>query len=148
MKTCGLARAPALAGLLLAGSLSAAACRDDRVPARVDATEGQAVVDTTALPEGIYVADTEQPDASPPPAIYYDLTLYDWYARGEPLVHETRGYAPGGLVAARGEEMDRVGEYGGVAYYRRTGAAADSLFVPVFERYWLSFVLQPSPEAG
>jgi hypothetical protein len=93
--------------------------------------------------------------ASPPPVIYYDLTRYEWYARGEPLVHEGWSYSPGALVAASGGEMEALGDYGGVTYYRRRDGGADSLFVPVYERYWLTFnpgaaadTAAASPEGG
>jgi hypothetical protein len=140
-------RRPALAGLLLVGTLSTAACGDDRAAVRVETGGGgDAVVDTAALQDGIFVAGGE--DESPPPVIYYDLTRYDWYARGEPLQHDGRSFMPGGLVAASGAEMEQLGDYGGVAFYRRAGAPADSLFVPVYERYWLSFLPQAPTETG
>lgn len=130
-----------LAGLALAGTLSLAACRDEQASARGSTDDDVPIVlDTTELPEGIYLAGDAAADEAPPPAIYYDLTRYDWYARGEPLVHEGRSYTPGGVLAASGAEMRPAGEYGGVAYYRREDGAADSLFVPVFERYWLTFL--------
>lgn len=71
--------------------------------------------------------------------IYYDLTRFDWYARGEPLVHDQFAYQPAGTpVAADLVEMERAGEYQGVEYYRRQGDG-QSLYVPVYDGYWLAF---------
>lgn len=136
-----------LAAIVLAGTLGVPGCgRDDRVPARVDVGEGQeAVIDTTGLPDDIYIAEPQHEDTSPPLAIYYDLTRHDWYARGEPLVHDGRAHIPAGLVAASGAEMEFAGEFGGVMYYWRAGGVPDSVFVPVFERYWLAFTPDTAP---
>jgi hypothetical protein len=131
-----------LAGVLLAGTLLLSGCADDdAAPAAAEDARRIATQppDTLGLPDDIYIADEDAVDTAPPPVIYYDLTRYDWYARGEPLVHEGWNYAPGGLVAASGGEMEALGEYGGVTYYRRRDGGVDSLFVPVFERYWLTF---------
>ena len=71
--------------------------------------------------------------------IYYDLTRFEWYARGEPLVHDQLPYQPAGTpVAADLAELERAGEYQGVEYYHRQGDD-QSLYVPVYDGYWLAF---------
>jgi hypothetical protein len=136
-----------LAVLLLTGTFSVSACggEEDRgatPPGNGDAAAAQAVTDTT---DQIYIAERET-SAEPPPTIYYDLTRHDWYARGEPLVHEGRAYVAGGaLVAAETSAMRPLGEYGGVSYYQREGESAETLFVPVYERYWMQFRAQGTP---
>lgn len=71
--------------------------------------------------------------------IYYDLTRFEWYAHGEPLLHEQLAYQPVGRpLSASLEEMERAGEYRGVEFYRREGDD-QSLYVPVYDGYWLSF---------
>lgn len=75
--------------------------------------------------------------------IYYDLTRFEWYARGEPLVRDGVAYQPAGLpIALSLRELERIGEFEGVEYYRRAGDA-DHLYVPVFDGYWLAF--RPPP---
>lgn len=109
-----------------------------------------------ASPEDASVPDAESastvaaalpPAPAPGPAvkhlpsdrIYYDLTRFQWYARGEPLRHEGLAYQPSGMpVAIPLAEMEQIGAYDGVDYYRRAGADA-LLFVPVFDGYWLAF---------
>jgi hypothetical protein len=72
--------------------------------------------------------------------IYYTLTIHDWYARGEPLVHEGRGYRPSGMpIPASVPEMRQLGEFRGVEYYARDGDSTPSVYVPVFEGYWQRF---------
>lgn len=82
--------------------------------------------------------------AVPVPAeIHYDLTAYDWYRRGEPLTHDGRAYRPVGPPVPTPETgLTLLGRYGGVSYYAPEGAdgAPDTLYVPVFEGYWLRFV--------
>lgn len=75
----------------------------------------------------------------PADRIYYDLTRFEWYARGEPLLHDGVGYQPAGMpLAALASEMKLLGEYEGVEYYRRESDDG-LLFVPVFDGYWLAF---------
>jgi hypothetical protein len=81
----------------------------------------------------------------PSSRIYYTLTSYEWYARGEPLVHDGRPYEPEGMpVNASLTEMTKVGEYGGVEYYVHDGDPEPSVYVPVFEGYWQRFRADPS----
>lgn len=84
-------------------------------------------------------ATAPAPDHLSSDRIYYDLTRFDWYAQGEPLVHADQPYQPFGMpLAAPLSEMERAGEYRGVEYYRRGGDDA-SLYIPVFDGYWLAF---------
>lgn len=72
--------------------------------------------------------------------IYSRLTDHEWYARGEPLQHEGAAYRPDGRpVAAATAEMEQVGDYAGVEYYRRAGDAEPLLYIPVFHGYWQPF---------
>lgn len=139
-----------LAALALAGTFtaSAAACgRDAEPPAAeqpVEAAAAELGTDTAA----IFIAPEETSDERPA-TIYYDLTRHHWYARGEPLLHEGRRYQPAGsLVTAAGGAMERLGEYGGVDYYRQIGAGLETLYVPVHDRYWLGFRLQDAVPPG
>lgn len=78
-----------------------------------------------------------------PPVIYYDLTRFDWYARGEPMRLDDGSYAPRGApVRAATSEMNKVGEYEGVEYYARDDGSDSEgvVYVPVFEGFWLPFV--------
>jgi hypothetical protein len=84
----------------------------------------------------------------PSSSIYYTLTSYDWYARGESLVHEGRPYEPEGMpVNFSLSEMSHVGEYKGVEYYVHGGEAEAAVYVPVFEGYWQRFRADPSARA-
>jgi hypothetical protein len=99
----------------------------------IDAPEITGGVDT------IYTAPPTREDL-PSARIYYTLTDHEWYARGDPLVHENVSYAPGGQpVAASLEEMQEAGAYHGVEYYVRHGDERHTLYVPVFEGYWQPF---------
>jgi hypothetical protein len=132
-----------LAAIVFAGTLWSAACGGDdgtvegRADADVPETPGAAAADPAD--DDIFIAELDG-GAERPETIYYDLTRFEWYARGEPLVHDGRRYAAGGaLVAAPANAMERVGEYGGVQYYRQPASGDATLFVPVHERYWLQF---------
>lgn len=84
-----------------------------------------------------------------PEEIYYDLTQFDWYRRGEPLIAEERSYRPAGKPeATMGRRFEKAGEYEGVSYYEQEGAEspADTVYVPVFPDYWLPFAASAMPE--
>lgn len=137
-------RVPPLAALALVGTLLGAACdrgAEDQPPgARAPAATAGEVADTAEVFISPEVSSDDRPVA-----LYPDLTRYDWYARAEPLVHDGRAYTPGGaLVAAPASAMEPVGEFGGVAYYREAGAGVETLYVPVYERYWLAFRVRDS----
>lgn len=71
--------------------------------------------------------------------IYYTLTSHEWYARGQPLMHDGAPHQPAGApVSASAERMTRAGEYEGVEYYT-SGDEAGVVYVPVFEGYWQAF---------
>jgi hypothetical protein len=138
-----------LALLALAGTFTAAACGRDEDPVAERPAPAVSAVSAAAEPDGdsasIFMAPEDTRDDLPP-TIYYDLTRFEWYARGEPLVHEGRAYMPGGaLFSAGASAMEQVGQFGGVDYYRQAGADVETLYVPVFERYWLGF--RPSDRA-
>lgn len=96
-------------------------------------------------PQELSTPDTAALEGEPvvrPDEIYFELTAFEWYRRGEPLVHQDVAYRPAGTpMVAPAESMQPAGTYEGVRYYVREGSAsADSLFVPVHQRYWLPFV--------
>lgn len=87
-------------------------------------------------------ADFDEQEVLPPEEIYYDLTSFDWYRGGEPLIYDGRSFQPVGRPEAIPVgELRPIGRFQGVSYYARSGAAApfSVLYVPVFEGYWLPF---------
>ena len=112
----------------------AAACGGDTdaPPASApDEAAGTAVVDTPRV-------DTA--GSAEPEEIYYDLTEFAWYREGRPLEHDARSHMPAGVpLAMDAPELEPAGSHEGVTYYRRRGGG-DTLFVPVFPRYWQPFV--------
>jgi hypothetical protein len=101
-------------------------------PAPTAAADSSGDSDTTFTP------DTRR-QVLPSDRIYFNLTQHEWYAKGQPLVHEGRSFMPAGFpVAASLQEMQRAGEYQGVEYYRRTDGDS-SLYVPVSRGYWQVF---------
>lgn len=91
----------------------------------------------------------EEPRDGEPPEIFYDLTRYDWYRRGEPLIAGGRAYQPsGGPEPAMGREFTLLGRFEGVAYYGVEGAEPipDVVYVPVSPGYWQPFgTTAPAP---
>ena len=80
--------------------------------------------------------------------IYYTLTSFDWYARGEPLVHDGRAYAPEGMpVSASLADMSKAGDYHGVEFYVRSGDPDPVVYVPVYDGYWQRFRADPNAVA-
>jgi hypothetical protein len=124
-----------------------AACAPDAADTEPDPNEtAQAAADTDgtgaaagAAPDPTF-APNRQRETLPSNRIYYTLTQHEWYARGQPLLHENRAYHPRGMpVTASLPEMSAIGEYEGVEYYAR-GADTDAvLYIPVFEGYWQAF---------
>lgn len=109
---------------------------DDNAPAVADTVGGDSVFDPA---EDVVTLPTSR--------IYYTLTSYDWYARGEPLVHEGRPYEPEGMpVGASLTDMTKAGEYQGVEFYVR-GGDTGAVYVPVFDGYWQLFRADPSAVA-
>ena len=125
----------AVACCVLAGCGSADEPADD-APAAADSVAGDSVFDPA---EDVVTLPTDR--------IYYTLTSFDWYARGEPLVHEGRPYEPEGMpVGASLTDMTKAGEYQGVEFYVR-GGDNESVYVPVFDGYWQQFRADPSAVA-
>jgi hypothetical protein len=78
-----------------------------------------------------------------PDEIYYDLTAFDWYRRGEVLVASGLAFQPQGLPRVIPfDSLQRAGNYQGVDFYVKNGAAEpfDTVFVPVFEDFWQPFL--------
>jgi hypothetical protein len=133
------------AGVLLTVVLLAA-CRanDEAAPAAVHEPAVAVAEDTAA----VTVVPPERMTL-PPYRIYYTLTSYAWYARGEPLIHDARAYyAAGWPVAASAAVMELLGEYQGVSYYARRGDTNSVVYVPVFEGYWQPFRADPAPRVA
>lgn len=98
-------------------------------------TEPQVAVEA----DSIYATPVERV-ALTPERIYFTLTAYDWYARGEPLLHGNAAYQPAGMpVTASLPDMHHVGDYQGVDVYVRDGDEEPVLYVPVYEGYWQVF---------
>ena len=97
-----------------------------------------AAVDSAPRSDTTFTPDTQR-QVLPAERIYFNLTQHEWYAKGQPLVHGGRAFMPVGFpVAASLPEMQRMGEYQGVEYYKR--ADADSiLYIPVSRGYWQVF---------
>lgn len=122
-----------IAGLLLAAAL--AGCGDG-------APVAEAIEDVTAVVMDTAAKAAEPEQAGGPAEIYYNLTAYEWYRQGQPLVVNGRLYQLAGVPAAvPASKMTRVGEYGGVAYYAHEAdpTGEHALYVPVSEGYWQPF---------
>lgn len=117
-----------------AGLILFAACGETGPGTRADVEPPE----TTMIPTSRVDAERD----SVPERIFYDLTRFEWYARGEPLVWDEREWEPRGApVAADAEALRRLGDFGGVDVWM--DADADSLarlYVPVSEGFWLTFV--------
>src|SRR5690606_24267992 len=88
--------------------------------------------------------DAESADAEErPDRVYYVLTEFDWYARGEPIVLDgTAHTVAGDPLRLDARSLERSAEYGGVDVYRRAGDP--NVYVPVFDGYWLPFAPDPT----
>jgi hypothetical protein len=133
-------RAP-ISGRVLAVVLIVAVMGCERIPGLDDRDAAAPDADVVLPPEP---ETLETPPSEPlPDRIYFTLTDYEWYARGQPLVHANAQYRAGsGVVAAPLSSMRKVGEYEGVDVYAADGAAVDTaVYVPVFPGYWQPFHL-------
>jgi hypothetical protein len=116
-----------------------------------DEPESQATAAEVEVPEitgGIDTVFTAAPARADLPSarIYYTLTDHEWYARGDPLMHENTAYSPSGQpVSVSLDEMQQAGDYFGVEYYVRPGDERHALYVPVFEGYWQPFRPDTTP---
>lgn len=77
--------------------------------------------------------------------IYRDLSVFEWYQRGEPLMFNGRGYLPEGRPRAiAAERMHPAGAYAGVDFYVQDGDEPPytTVYVPVYQGYWQPFVTE------
>lgn len=121
-----------------------AGCGDDPGEAPADAA---GTIADSASRDSVFVPD-EDVVTLPSNRIYYTLTSFDWYARGEPLVHEGRPYEPEGMpVSASLSDMSRLGDYQGVEFYAQSGDIDPVVYVPVYDGYWQRFRADPNAVA-
>ncbi|MGH7482005.1 MAG: hypothetical protein ACRELV_07605 [Longimicrobiales bacterium] len=117
----------------------AAACGAEGLADRLGGADTQ-----TSSPATTPAVAAGEPDESAadegtrPRQIYYDLTLYDWYRRGEPLRVDGVPYELAGVPIRIEEPLELRGTHAGVDYYS-AGEDAAVVFVPVFEAYWQPF---------
>jgi len=143
-----IARVALIRALVLALAAGAAACtgEDAGGAARASSTEG--LVWTLGAAASALGADTASPPARPD-EIYYDLTVYEWYRRGEPLIAGEFAFQPNGVPRPIPlDSLRRAGNYQGVDYYVRNAVPEphDTLFVPVFDDFWQPFLaVGPAP---
>ena len=123
-----------------------AGCATDEPDAEAVATDGVAA--DSLMADSVF-APVEDRATLPTSRIYYTLTSHEWYARGEPLLHDGRPHAPDGMpVHASLTEMTRAGEYQGVEYYVHAADTGAAVYVPVFDGYWQRFRADASAAAA
>ena len=90
------------------------------------------------------VAEVED-DENRPDEIYFDLTAFQWYREGRPLMHNGRAYMPQADPAPATVELKEAGTYEGVTYYVAEDAPDPvyTIYVPVYYRYWQRFTAPP-----
>lgn len=111
-----------------------AGCQADEQPA-----SGPPAATDSVAADSLFSPDEDQVNL-PTSRIYYTLTSHDWYARGEPLVHDGRPFEPEGMpVNASLTDMTKAGEYQGVEFYTHATDADAAVYVPVFDGYWQRF---------
>jgi hypothetical protein len=130
-----------IAGLCMVASLAigCAGGGEQATQAKIDDAVAMATVSEAEAATEPIAADNE---VLHPDEIYYDLTFFEWYREGRPLIHDGREFQP----TSRPESLalaalEPVGRFQGVEFY---AMADDSppysvLYVPVFEGYWLPF---------
>jgi hypothetical protein len=81
--------------------------------------------------------------AGAPSVIYYDLTHFDWYRRGEPIQIGGQSFRPREVQPTGERKFHQEGSYDGVDYYisRDESEPYDTIYVPVYNGYWLPFAL-------
>ena len=135
-----------LAVLLISGSFLLGSCGRAN---EMQGANGVAEADSPATSAGVEVS-SEVEHAEPeklPNRIYYNLTQFVWYARGEPILFENAAYRTRGApIRASADRMEKAGEYQGVEFYRtdEDDDASAVVYVPVFEGFWLPFVRDSS----
>jgi len=127
---------PLVVALLLGASASAC----DRESATQEAPAAAAAAVDTPLAAGTANENTTEPEE-----IYFDLTRFDWYRQGRPLVHNGRSYMPQADPIPADVELREAGSYEGVTYYAAENASEPvyTLYVPVYYRYWQRFTSPP-----
>jgi len=140
-------RARSLRRRLLALLLAVAAgCgrgdRPEEEPAQATSSTAAIEVDTARDAVGPPAEEAEAEEEERPDTIYYDLTRFEWYRRGQPIVIDETRYTPAEVEATGGRRLKREGAYEGVDYYvnRDSDQPYDTIFVPVYPGYWLPFV--------
>lgn len=103
-----------------------------------------------AASSGAEEAEPAAEESEPPDTIYYDLTKFEWYRRGEPIVIDDARYLPGKVEATGERKLKREGDYEGVDYYANEDASQpyDTVYVPVYPGYWLPFINQRQGAEG
>jgi len=145
-----IARVTFARALVLALAAGAAACTGEGAGGAARASSAEGVVWTLGAAASALRVDTARPPARPD-EIYYDLTAYDWYRRGEPLIAGEFAFQPNGVPRPIPfDSLRRAGSYQGVDYYVRNTVPEphDTLFVPVFDDFWQPFLpVGPAPAA-
>jgi hypothetical protein len=125
-------------GFMTIGALLAATGCANGESRQVDDLLAEAA-ETVTADTAVYIAGPAR-ETLPSNRIYYTLTRHEWYARGEPLLHDGRSYRAAGMpVRAEVSEMRHLGDYQGVEYYVRAEDGGVDVYVPVFEGYWQPF---------
>ncbi len=137
-------RAPRITRITLAFALAAGAvaCTGEDAGSAARASSAEGITWTLGAAASALGVDTAKPPARPD-EIYYDLTVYEWYRRGEPLVAGEFAFQPDGVPRQIPlDSLHRAGNYQGVDYYVRNGVAEphDTVFVPVFDDFWQPFL--------
>ena len=119
------------------------ACGSEAEPAQEERVAPAAEVALPLPRDSFSGPATEPADADAmPDRVYFVLTEFDWYARGEPIVLEGTSYTvDDDPIRIDARTLERVGEYRGVELYGRDGDT--NLYGPVFDGYWRPFVPDP-----
>lgn len=127
---------PALALIAALGGCRGAMPGGGARGADADSTAQPAPATAPIAPaSGMRVSDS----TAVPRRIYYELTDFDWYQKGEPLMVEGAPYDVAGPPLRRGSAgLEAAGSYEGVDYYRARDGG-DTVFVPVYPLYWQPF---------
>lgn len=137
-----MARFSPITTMILLPAMVLATCGRDR-----EGGELARAIDEIEAPADTVSIQAEADEPEEPVEIVYDLTAFDWYRRGEPLIAGDRAYMPRGRPEpTRDRRFRRAGEYQGVAYYVTEDAADPPpvVYVPVSPGYWQPFATQPA----
>jgi hypothetical protein len=126
---------------LIIAATAAAAC--DRGRPEEELAQAREQERLEADPDGARVSIQAEDDdkANRPERIYYDLTAFDWYRQGQPMIVDGVEHVPAGEPQAeRSRIFRKAGEYAGVDYYVPEDEDADpAVYVPVSPGYWQPF---------